>query len=235
MKLPFQSVPLVNGIPAGGGGTGSGTVSNGTVNTLAKYTALNTVGNSSLTDDGTTLSYTGAGTTGVEKILGLTSGSFGFTGVDAMARNVLVKLAAQTVGDANVNVPDLTGTDRTMVLDTTAQTMTNKRVTARKTSIVSNANPTVNTDNCDVVNITALAADVVSMTTNLSGTPADFDQLEYRILDDATPRNIAWGAKFLSGPVAWPVLTTASKALHAFGEWDAVRAGWVCLSTFSDL
>lgn len=41
--------------------SGSGTVSAGTTNRLAKYTASTTVGDSAATDDGTTLTYTGTG------------------------------------------------------------------------------------------------------------------------------------------------------------------------------
>lgn len=43
---------LRTNLVAGGGGGGSGTVSAGTINTLSKYTAATTVGNSAITDDG---------------------------------------------------------------------------------------------------------------------------------------------------------------------------------------
>lgn len=42
-------------------GSGSGTISSGTTNTLPKYTASTTIGNSLLSDDATTLLYTGTG------------------------------------------------------------------------------------------------------------------------------------------------------------------------------
>lgn len=42
-------------------GSGSGTVSSGTTNTLSKYTGSTTVGNSLWTDDGTTTTYSGTG------------------------------------------------------------------------------------------------------------------------------------------------------------------------------
>lgn len=40
---------------------GSGSITAGTINTIPKYTAATTIGNSLLTDDGTTLIYTGTG------------------------------------------------------------------------------------------------------------------------------------------------------------------------------
>jgi len=123
-----------------------------------------------------------------------------------------------------------------VVVDTISatNTLTNKRVTARITTITSSATPTVNTDNCDCVTITALAAAITSMTTNLSGTPVNFDQLEYRIKDDGTARAITWGTSFVSGPATLPTTTTISKALHVWLEWDSVQSKWVCVGTGSD-
>lgn len=118
-------------------------------------------------------------------------------------------------------------------IDGTA-TLTNKRITARITTISSSATPTVNTDVTDCVTITALATAITSMTSSLTGTPVNFDQLEYRILDNGTARAITWGASFADGPVALPTTTTLSKVLHVFLEWDSVKSKWVCLSTSSD-
>jgi hypothetical protein len=95
------------------------------------------------------------------------------------------------------------------------------RTTARVTSITSSATPSVNTDTADCVNITALAAAITSMTSGLSGTPTDFQQLEYRIKDNGTARAITWGTSFIAGPTALPTTTVISKALHVYFEWDA--------------
>jgi hypothetical protein len=118
-------------------------------------------------------------------------------------------------------------------IDGTA-TLSNKRITPRITSITSSATPTVNTDNADCVTITALAAAITSMTTNLSGTPNNFDQLEFRIKDDGTARAITWGASFVAGPTALPTTTVVNKALHVWFEYDSVQAKWVCMSSGSD-
>lgn len=80
----------------------------------------------------------------------------------------------------------------TAVGTTDTQTLTNKRVTERVTSEASSATPTINTDNSDAHSITALATAITSMTTNLSGTPTNFQKLIIRIKDNGTARAITW-------------------------------------------
>ena len=78
----------------------------------------------------------------------------------------------------------------------------------RVTTEASAAEPTINTDNSDAHSITALAVAITSFTTNLSGTPINFQKLIIRILDNGTGRAIAWGASFEDNGVALP--TTSS-------------------------
>ncbi len=101
----------------------------------------------------------------------------------------------------------------------------------RVTTITSSATPTINTDNCDAVTITALAVAITSMTTNLSGTPNNFDRLIIRFKDDGTPHAIAWGASFVDGQIALPITTVAGKTLDVGLIYDSVRAKWVCKAT----
>lgn len=111
------------------------------------------------------------------------------------------------------------------------ETLTNKRISARITTIVSSATPTVNTDNTDAVTITALAATITSMTTNLSGTPNNFDRLVYRIKDDGTGRPITWGASFASRVGTLPSTTVASKVVGAVFWWNSVTSTWDCMAS----
>ena len=84
---------------------------------------------------------------------------------------------------------------------------------ARVDSTTSSATPTINTDNVDLFKITALAAAITSMTTNLSGTPNDGDILELVITDNGTARAITWGASFVSTTVTLPSTTTLGVTL----------------------
>lgn len=155
-----------------------------------------------------------------------TSSSPQFAGVNVghATDTTIARVSAGIISVEGVNV----------VLTSTTDTLTNKRITARVTTITSSATPAVNSDNCDVVNITALAATITSMTSSLTGTPNNFDQLEFRIKDDGTARAITWGASYVAGPTALPTTTTISKALHVYFEYDSVQTKWVCMSTGSD-
>ncbi len=124
-------------------------------------------------------------------------------------------------------------TEITAERDTVA-TLTNKRITARVTTITSSATPTVNTDNCDAVTITALATAITSMTTNLTGTPANFDRLIYRIKDDGTGRGITWGASFASRGATLPTTTVANKVLAVVFWWNSVTSTWDCMATATE-
>lgn len=100
----------------------------------------------------------------------------------------------------------------------------------RTTSITSSATPTVNTDTTDFVTITALATAITSMSSSLSGTPANGDKLYYRIKDDGTGRAITWGASFAARIATLPTTTTASKVTAAVFWWNSVTSTWDCMA-----
>ncbi len=111
-----------------------------------------------------------------------------------------------------------------------ANTLTNKRVTPRFSAEASAAEPTINTDAVDAHSITALAAAITSMTTNLTGTPTNFDKLIIRIKDNATPRAITWGASFEAKGVDLPTTTVTSKVLTVGFIYDTVTSKWGCVA-----
>jgi len=116
------------------------------------------------------------------------------------------------------------------VRPTNTVTLTNKRITPRVTTETSSATPTINSDNTDLHSITALAVNITSMTTNLSGTPTNGQRLTIRILDDGTGRTITWGASFEDNGVALPATTTANKLLTMGFIWDSVSSKWGCVA-----
>lgn len=68
------------------------------------------------------------------------------------------------------------------------------------------------------------------MTTNLSGTPTNFQKLTIRIKDNATAQAITWGAKFVAKGVALPTTTVISKLLTVGFIYDTVLATWGCVA-----
>src|SRR3990167_1599913 len=140
----------------------------------------------------------------------------------------------ELTADRTVTLPLLTGNDDFVFEDHT-QTMTNKRITKRITTITTHATPTINTDNCDCVTITAQGEAITSMTTNLTGTPTNFQTLVFRILDNGTGRAITWGASFEARGVALPTTTTANKLLTVGFIYDSVDAKWGCVASVTEV
>ena len=112
------------------------------------------------------------------------------------------------------------------------QTITNKRITKRVSTISSSATPTINTDNVDVFGITALSTAITSMTSNLTGTPINGDLLWIYITDNGTARGITWGSSFeASGNVALPTTTVLGVRLDVLFAWNTATSKWRCVAT----
>lgn len=123
--------------------------------------------------------------------------------------------------------------DSSITTSTKTQTLTNKRLTSRVGSTTSSATPTINTDNVDCYSITAQAEAITSFTTNLSGTPTNFQKLIIRIKDNGTARAITWGASFQSGSATLPTTTVLGKTLMVGLIYDSVDSKWTCEATGS--
>ena len=115
----------------------------------------------------------------------------------------------------------------TLGIETATLTLTNKRITKRVRSITSAAQPTINTDDCDYVDITALATNITSMSANLSGTPTIGQTLWISIVGTAQ-RTIAWGNKF-EGELL-PGKVGNGKRLDVGFIWNAVTSKWRCVA-----
>jgi hypothetical protein len=107
--------------------------------------------------------------------------------------------------------------------------------TPRVTTIVSHATPTINVDTCDVVTITRQTENITSFTTNLSGTPVNFQKLIVRIEDNDSAHTISWGAKFVAKGVPLPTTTVASKLLTVGFIYDSVLATWGCVASVQEV
>lgn len=116
----------------------------------------------------------------------------------------------------------------TVVGTSDTQTLTNKRVTPRTGTTTSSATPTINTDNVDYYSITALAVDITSFTTNLSGTPTEGQKLWIAITPTAT-RAITWGSSFENGAVNLPTSISARTDIGLI--WNSVSSKWRAMAS----
>jgi hypothetical protein len=108
---------------------------------------------------------------------------------------------------------------------TTPAGKTRKRVVATSAP---GATPSINSDVTDVAEFTAMAAAVTSLTTNLTGSPSDGDELTLRFTDNGTGRAITHGSKFLpSGTQALLTTTVANKVHVEKFNYDASKSAYI--------
>lgn len=106
----------------------------------------------------------------------------------------------------------------------------NQLILPRTGTTTSSATPSINTDNVGYYSITALATNVTSFTTNLSGTPVDGQTLWIAITDNGTPRTLTWGSGFEnSGNVTLPSTTVTSTRIDIRFVWDSATSKWRCV------
>jgi hypothetical protein len=129
----------------------------------------------------------------------------------------------------NTSVYDPAGIAQQVVGTTAAQTVTNKRITQRVSSLSANsATPAINTDNYDVVHITAQTAAITSFTSGLSGTPVDGDTLRISITGTAAV-GLTWGASFESSTTTLPTTTVTTARLDVGFVWNTATSKWRCI------
>jgi hypothetical protein len=132
-------------------------------------------------------------------------------------------IVAGDVGLGNVdNTSDATKNSATA-------TLTNKRITKRVTSEASSATPAIDTDNTDIHRITALAVNITSFTTNLTGTPTHGQNLIVEITGTDT-RTIDWGASFEASTVALPTTTDSTNMLTVGFSYNSATSKWRCVA-----
>lgn len=140
-----------------------------------------------------------------------------------------------TLGTGTLKITNPTNTTTSVMTIDGTQTVTNKTIQPRITTIASSGTPTVNVDQTDCVTITALAATITSMTSGLSGTPFNFQKLIYRIKDNGTARAITWGASFAAMGVALPTTTVINKVLTVGFIYDSVALVWGCQASNQEI
>lgn len=138
-----------------------------------------------------------------------TSGAIASDGAGWIKKTYAQLKTALGLVQADVGLGNVDNTSDT-TKNAASVTLTNKRITRRIGTVASSGTPTINTDNVDQFNITALVADITSFTTNLSGSPNDGDELIIRI-KSAAVQNLTFGASFRGSlDTALPATTSGS-------------------------
>ena len=109
-------------------------------------------------------------------------------------------------------------------LASATETLTNKRITERVTTIASSATPTPDLDSDDLYIITALAeaATVWAPT----WTPLEWQKLIIRIKDNGTARALSWNAIFRAWDTALPTTTVLSKTMYCWFIYNSTDTKW---------
>lgn len=200
--------------------------------TIARTDAANTfTGVQTMTSPNFTTPVLGTPTSGtltnctglpIAGLVASTSTAIGVGSIElgAASDTTIARVSAGVISVEGVTVPTISSTS----------TFTNKRTTKRVITTTQSATPTINTDNTDVSNITALAQAITSMTTNLSGTPNPYDSLIICITDNGTARGITWGASFEASTVALPTTTVISTLLTVGFLWNSATSKWRCVA-----
>lgn len=141
-------------------------------------------------------------------------------------------LILQVSGSTTVTLP-LLGTLATLA---GVETFTNKRVTKRYSKTASSSQPAIATDSTDAYYITALATNITSMTTGLTGTPTDSQELIIWIKDNGVSRTISWGTGYVASPdLPLPLLTSPTKWLFLKFMFSTELAKWVLTNKLDNI
>jgi len=148
------------------------------------------------------------------------------TGVSGLGTGVATFLATPTYANLSTAV-----TGDTVVGIAATQTLTNKRVTPRVSASTANsATPTLNTDNFDMMVITAQSVAITSFTTNLTGTPTNGQKLIISITGTAAIA-LTFGSSFEASNIALPTTTVTTNRLDIGFIWNVATSKWRCVAT----
>jgi hypothetical protein len=145
-------------------------------------------------------------------------GTFSATGAAAWDANHTLS-GLGTMAEQNANTIAITG-------GLVTGTRINPRVNA---STANSATPTLNTDNFDMMVITAQSVAITSFTTNLTGTPVNGQKLWISVTG-TTAIALTWGASFESSTATLPTTTVATNRLDIGLVWNVATTKWRCVA-----
>lgn len=158
---------------------------------------------------------------------------------DQIDAKLSTSTAASTYQPLDADLTDFAGKAApggVVVGTTDVQTLTNKRITKRVSTITTGTTWAPNADTDDMYTITAQAAAVTTIS-NPSGTPTEGQELIIRVKDNGTSRNISgWGGQYrFSSDLAAPTTTVISKTMYIKFIFNSTDTRWDCVAVIGNL
>jgi len=94
-------------------------------------------------------------------------------------------------------------------------------------NVTQSATPAIDTDTGSVFEIFNLAQAITSLTTNLTGTPVDGQQVCVAFSDNGTARAITYGAKWVNQGATAPTTTIVGDTTYTWWVYSSALSAWV--------
>jgi hypothetical protein len=121
----------------------------------------------------------------------------------------------------------------TKITASSTNTLTNKRLTSRVTTVTDASTPSPSADNDDMYILTALTQTATFAAP--SGTPTQGQKLIVRVKDNGTARTLAWNAIYrASSDLSLPTITIASKTLYLGFIYNSTDTKWDLVSRINN-
>jgi len=131
-------------------------------------------------------------------------------------------------GNGTSAVTAVTAPSGTIVGDTDTQTLTNKRITPRVSSLSNTTSVSVNSDSFDMVVDTGITGAITL--NNPTGTPTEGQRLWYALTGTAA-RAISYGTAFEDSTIIRPTTTVTTARLDIGFVWNGATSKWRCVGT----
>lgn len=162
---------------------------------------------------------------------GATTGAITVAGILKPASGGLgaASLSGLLVGNGASPATAVAAPTGTVVGASDAQTLTNKRITARVSTAATTATLTPNSDSFDCVELTALTSNLTIAAP--TGTPVNFQRLTIRITDNSSSHTLTWNAIYNDIAAQLPASSGGTATPNYIGlEWNSNTSKWDVLA-----
>lgn len=94
-------------------------------------------------------------------------------------------------------------------------------------AVTQSATPAIDTDNGTIFEVFNLAQAITSLTTNLTGTPVDGQQICVAFSDNGTARAITYGANFVNQGATAPTTTVVGDTTYTYWIYSSAATAWI--------